>query len=217
MKELSEKLKPHQQTILADMQEIGYSKVYLAQPMTNRPSTELTFLVEARDEDSWPSQVSIDLLRGKIEKLVEVPSCMILNKSSLEEQIQKGDPLDKNLYGQTLESAQLLERAEEKPIVPKKIAPVAPLKRKLFSETTEREGLSSSNSSPTLFPVKKVVKSEKNEWLETIIKQLYANAEVAKIITENPHILQEVDKQLTASSTEYAIMPSSGVNLTTQS
>lgn len=217
MKELLEKLNPHRQTILADMQEVGYSKVYIAEPMTNRPSTELTFLVEAKDEDSLPSPVSVDSLRGKIEKLMGVPSCMILDKFALEEKIQQGVALDRNLYGKTLKSARLLTLAEEKPLLPKEATPVVQPKRELLSETTDRERISPSNSSLTIFSVKKVARNEKNELLEVIIKQLYANAEVAKIIRENPHILREVDKQLTSSSTEYVTIPPRGVNLSTES
>jgi hypothetical protein len=198
MKNLLEKLKPHQQTILADLKEIGYTKVYIAEPMTNRPLTELTFLVEAKDEDSLPSQVPVDILRGKIEKLVGVPSCMILNKAALEEKITKGNLLDKDLYGNTLESAQLLTLEKVKPFS-REATPTGVQSKKRKPSSEVQEECSQSNNSVTLFIPHKV---PRKDLLGAIIKQLCANSQVVKIIEENPHILQEVDQQFISSPTE---------------
>lgn len=214
MKKLLEKLNPHLQIVLADMREIGYSQVYIAEPMTGRPSTELTFLVEAKEGDSLPSQVFVDILRGKIEKLVNVHSCMIINKSSMERRIKKGDPLDIKLYQKTFDSARLLTLEEEKPVIQKTTASAAQTKkRKSSSETPGKEETLRLDSSLTLFSPKKLAKKES---LQLIIKQLCANPEVIKIIQENPHILQEVNKELTSSLTEHLTILPCGAQLSTE-
>lgn len=172
--------------------------------------------MEVREEDVLPSPVFVDNLRGKIEKLVGVSSCMILDKSSMERRLQKGDLLDVRLYQKTFDSARLLTPEEEKAVAQKETASALQTKkRKSSPETRGKEALSQSDSGLTLFsPPKKGVNSES---LQLIIQYLCANPQVVKIIQENPHILQEVDKQWASSSGEHLTALARRVNLLTGS
>ncbi len=196
MKQLLEKLRPHQQTILTEMKKVGYDRVYLAEPMTCRPLTELTLLVEVDNEDSWPTPGDEGRLRTLIEQLIPGSLCVILDKASLEEKITKGDSLSKKLSENTLNSAQLLKdempelvTQSEKLLNPQK-------KRKDYPDSTEKKNESNQNQTDDIrmFKIKK--ENEKPELIQAIIRQLYANPEVIQILRENPGILRIVDENL---------------------